>query len=303
MGTRGSDLARTQTEAVIAQLQAKYPELGVEVRVIRTKGDIMQDVALAKIGGKGFFVKEIEEALLRGEIDLAVHSMKDMPVGFPAGLLIGAMPAREDPRDVLISKDRLKIEELPQRARLGTGSLRRRLQLARLLPDVVVVPLRGNIDTRIRKIEREALDGVILAAAGMRRMGRVQQVAQFIPVEVLLPAVGQGALGIEVRRDDDETRALIAFLDHPPTRAQVGAERAFLQRLGGGCQLPVAAYAEWRGGELAMCALLGNPDGTYIIQEEQRAPTADGERLGREVAERILGRGGRQILAELYESC
>lgn len=272
----------------------------MDVRVIRTKGDILQDVALVKIGGKGVFVKEIEDALLRGEIDLAVHSMKDVPVDFPAELTITAMPEREDPRDVLISKDRKKIEELPHGARIGTGSLRRKCQMGRLLPDVKIVPLRGNLDTRIGKIEKENLDGVILAAAGIRRMGWVDRVSQFIPVEVMLPSIGQGALGVEVRARDEELREMISFMDHAPTRREVSAERAFLRRLGGGCQFPVAAFARGQGNDIVLRGLLGNTDGSKIVMDELKGPAAEGERLGVEMAERILSYGGRAILAEVY---
>ncbi|MDD5712482.1 MAG: hydroxymethylbilane synthase, partial [Smithellaceae bacterium] len=196
IGTRGSGLALTQTDWVAKKIGALFPELVIEKVIIKTKGDIMEDVSLAKVGGKGLFVKEIEEALLDGRIDAAVHSMKDMPSEIPLGLTIGAIPQREDPRDVLISRDRMKLEEMPAGARIGTGSLRRTFQLRNLLPDVTVVPLRGNLDTRIRKIETEGLDGVIVAAAGIRRMGWQEKVAQFLPVEVMLPAIGQGALGV-----------------------------------------------------------------------------------------------------------
>lgn len=303
IGTRGSDLALVQTRGIARRLQKRYPALKVEVAIIRTKGDILQDVSLAKIGGKGVFVKEIEDALLRGEIDLAVHSMKDMPVDFPAGLVIGAMPEREDPRDVLISKDKRKIEELPRGARIGTGSLRRRCQLANLLPDVEVVPLRGNLDTRIKKIERENLDGVILAAAGIRRLGWMQRVAQFIPAEVMIPAAGQGALGIEIRTDDDELRDMIGFLDHAPTLCTVGAERAFLKRLGGGCQLPIAAYARIVGNDLILRGLLGSLDCSCLLVEEMRGSQGEGTAMGTAMAERILARGGRAILADIYRTC
>lgn len=302
IGTRGSDLALKQTQGVADRLQKKFPTVRMQVQVIRTKGDIMQDVSLAKIGGKGIFVKEIEDALLRAEIDLAVHSMKDVPVDFPAGLEIGAMPEREDPRDILVSKDKRKIEELPRGATIGTGSLRRKCQMGNLLPDIKIVPLRGNLDTRIKKIERENLDGIILAAAGIRRMGWMHRVSQFIPIEVMLPAAGQGALGIEIRADDDELREMLTHLDHAPTRREVSAERAFLKRLGGGCQLPIAAYAKEMGSDIVLRGLLGNPDGSRLLVEELKGPAAEGERLGVEMAERILSRGGHALLAEVYQS-
>ena len=300
VGTRGSDLALKQTQYVAEKLQKKFPAVQIDIRVIRTKGDILQDVALAKIGGKGVFVKEIEDALLKGEIDLAVHSMKDVPADFPAELEIGAMPEREDPRDVLISRDRKKIEELRRGARIGTGSLRRKCQMGNLLPDVIIVALRGNLDTRIKKIERENLDGVILAAAGIRRMGWVDRVSQFIPVEVMLPCAGQGALGVEVRARDEELREMISFMDHAPTRREILAERAFLKRLGGGCQFPVAAYARGQGNDIVLRGLVGNMDGSKMIMDELKGPATEWERLGMEMAERILSYGGRAILAEFY---
>jgi hydroxymethylbilane synthase len=291
IGTRGSALALTQTNWVADRLRQRYPEMQIAIVVIRTKGDIMQDVSLAKIGGKGVFVKEIEDALLRGDVDIAVHSMKDVPAELPEGLHIGTIPEREDPRDVLIAKDNKKMESLPRGARIGTGSLRRGMQVRNLLPDVQIVPLRGNLDTRIRKIELEDLDGVIVAAAGIRRMGWISRVSQFIPVEVMLPAVGQGALGIE----------MLAFLNHSATWMEVGAERSFLQRLGGGCQLPIAAYAKIRGKELTVRGLVGSLDGRDLITDEVRGNPPDYRMLGTLLAERILSRGGQALIDQAYE--
>ncbi len=301
IGTRGSALAMTQTRWVADILKRHIPETEVEIRVIKTKGDIMQDVSLVKIGGKGVFVREIEEALLRGKIDMAVHSMKDVPAELPEGLTIGVIPEREDPRDVLIGRDRIKMEAMPRGARIGTGSLRRGIQVRSLLPDVQIVPLRGNLDTRIRKIESEGLDGVIVAAAGIRRMGWVQRVSQFIPVELMLPAVGQGALGIEMRMEDGKMAEALSFLNHSATWIEVGAERAFLKRLGGGCQLPIAAYGKIRGAELVLRGLVGSLDGRRVIQDEIKGAPADHRALGSALAETILDRGGREILAEAYE--
>ncbi len=260
----------------------------------------MQDVSLAKIGGKGVFVKEIEDALTRGGIDLAVHSMKDVPVELPAGLAIGIVTRREDARDVLISRDRLKLEAMPKGARLGTGSLRRGFQLRNLLPDVEIVPLRGNLDTRIRKIETDGLDGVIVAAAGIRRMGWVERVSQFLPVELMLPAIGQGVLGIELRSDDRELLEALTFLHHRETALEVAAERAFLRRLGGGCQLPIAAYGRLRGPELVLQGLVGSLDGRVMLRDEVRGAADGGEALGGRLAEAILERGGRAILDAAY---
>ena len=271
----------------------------VEIVVIKTKGDIMQDVSLVKIGGKGVFVKEIEEALLRGEIDIAIHSMKDVPADLPEKLKIGIIPEREDPRDVLIARDRMKIEALPRGARIGTGSLRRGIQIRNLLPDVQIFPLRGNLDTRIRKIESEDLDGVIVAAAGIRRMGWVHRVSQFIPVEIMLPAVGQGALGIEMRRGEYPIEEALSFLNHPNTWIEVGAERAFLKRLGGGCQLPIAAYGKIRGTDLILRGLVGSLNGRVIITEEVKGKPSDFSSLGMILADRILERGGQSILDDV----
>ena len=301
IGTRGSALALTQTNWVAERLRQRYPEMKIATVVIRTKGDIMQDVSLAKIGGKGVFVKEIEDALLRGDVDIAVHSMKDVPAELPEGLHIAIIPEREDPRDVLIAKDNRKIESLPRGARIGTGSLRRGLQMRNLLPDVRIVPLRGNLDTRIRKIESEGLDGVIVAAAGIRRMGWLHRVSQFIPVEVMIPAVGQGALGIEMRTGDSSLAEMLAFLNHSATWMEVGAERSFLQRLGGGCQLPIAAYATIRGEELTLRGLVGSPDGRTLVADEVRGNPPDHRMLGTLLAERILSRGGQALIDQTHQ--
>jgi hydroxymethylbilane synthase len=288
-----------QTRWVADRLKKQHPEMKVEIVVIKTKGDIMQDVSLVKIGGKGVFVKEIEEALLRGEIDIAIHSMKDVPADLPEKLTIGIIPEREDPRDVLIARDRMKIEALPRGARIGTGSLRRGIQIRNLLPDVEIFPLRGNLDTRIRKIESEDLDGVIVAAAGIRRMGWVHRVSQFIPVEIMLPAVGQGALGIEMRRGEDPIEEALSFLNHPNTWIEVGAERSFLKRLSGGCQLPIAAYGKIRGTDLILRGLVGSLNGRVIITEEVKGKPSDFSALGMILADRILERGGQSILDDV----
>lgn len=302
IGTRGSALALTQSGWVAARIRKRHPGVTVELVTIRTKGDIMQDVSLVQIGGKGLFIKEIEEALLRGDIDIAVHSMKDVPAELPEDLEIGVTPPREDPRDVLISRNNRKLEEMHHGARIGTCSLRRGFQLRNRMPDLDIVPLRGNLDTRIRKIETEDLDGVIVAAAGIRRMGWVAKASQFIPVEVMLPAVGQGVLGIETRRDDARVREAVAFLHDPVTACEVGAERAFLKRLGGGCQLPIAAFAKKNGGEIALAGLVGSPDGRVMIRHAVKGSAREFEELGRELAENILGRGGRALLDEVYRN-
>jgi len=296
IGTRGSDLALKQTQWVAERLKEKFPGLPVEITVIKTKGDIMQDVSLVKIGGKGVFVREIEEALLRDEIDIAVHSMKDVPVELPDGLEIGVITEREDPRDVLISRDGRKLDELPHGARIGTGSLRRGFQIKNLLPDIEIVALRGNLNTRIRKVETDSLDGVVVAAAGIRRMGWVHRVSQFIPVEMMLPAVGQGALGIELRGNDKKVRDTVSFVNHPSTWLEVTAERSFLRWLGGGCRLPIAAYGKRNGDALVLMGLVGDRDGRVMIRDTVRGRVEDGEVLGKKLAENILSRGGRAIL-------
>lgn len=278
------------------QFKNRYPDLQTEIIAIKTKGDKLQDIALVKIGGKGVFVKEIEEALLRGDIHIAVHSMKDVPVELPDDLEIGAVPKREDSRDVLVSKDNRKIEELRKGARIGTGSLRRTIQLQNLLPDVEIVPIRGNLDTRIKKIVTEDLDGVIVAAAGMRRMGLISEISQYIPVEWMIPSAGQGVLGIELRKNDKETKDLVAFMNHLDTVIELSAERTFLKHLGGGCQVPIGAICKKQDDRLILRGLLGSVDGSVIISDEVRGSSEDAEKIGREMAENILARGGRAIL-------
>ena len=268
--------------------------------VIKTKGDILQDVPLAKVGGKGLFVKEIEDALLRNEIDIAVHSMKDVPMELPDGLEIGVVSEREDPRDVLISRDGKKLKDMPKGARIGTGSLRRGFQLLHIFPGIELVPVRGNLDTRMKKIHSDGLDGIIVAAAGLTRMGWLDRATEIIPVTTMLPAVGQGVLGIESRKNDDAVKNALAFLNHPKTWVEMEAERAFLRKLGGGCQLPVAAYGVKNEDRLTISGLLGSLDGRELIRDEVSGPSADAEALGTLLAEKILSRGGKTILDEVY---
>ena len=272
----------------------------IETVVIKTKGDVLQDAPLAKVGGKGLFVKEIEDALLRDEVDIAVHSMKDVPMELPEGLEIGVMSEREDPRDVLISKDRVRLEDMPTGARIGTGSLRRGFQLLHFFPDIKLVSIRGNLDTRIRKIQKDGLDGIIVAAAGLKRLGWADRITQVMPMEIMLPAVGQGVLGIELRKDDETVLRTVSFLNHPRTSVEVSAERAFLKRLGGGCQLPVAAYGVKKESGLTLRGLLGSLDGRELIKDEVIGSSDDAEVLGTSLAERILSRGGQAILDNVY---
>lgn len=271
----------------------------LEIVVIKTSGDIQKDVPLAKIGGKGLFIKEIEEALLAGTVDLAVHSMKDLPAELPEGLQIAAVPRREDPRDVLISGICREFDNLPAGARIGTGSLRRSVQLRDWRPDLEIVPLRGNLDTRIRKVAQAALDGVVVAAAGIRRMGWAEKVTQFIPTEKMLPAVGQGVLCLETRCGEEDLDAGLAFLEDERTRREVTAERAFLRRLGGGCSLPVAAFAEEREGSLTIRGLVGSLEKGKMIRHELQGKAADAADLGTELADALLDGGGRILLSAL----
>lgn len=300
IGTRGSALALTQSGWVADRIRERHPGLSVELVTIRTKGDILADVPLARIGGKGVFIKEIEEALIRGDVDMAVHSMKDVPAELPETLEIAVLPLREDPRDILISRAGLTLDEMPRGAKIGTGSLRRALQLRNRLPGVQVVPLRGNLDTRIRKLDTEGLDGVIVAAAGIRRMGWVAKVSQFIPLSVMIPAVGQGAIGIETRREDAGCREAAAFLHDPVTFREVGAERGFLKGLGGGCQLPIAGFARERDGQIELTGLVGSLDGRTVIRRQARGAADGFARIGESLAERILAEGGRELLEAVY---
>jgi hydroxymethylbilane synthase len=299
IGTRGSALALTQSGWIADRIREHHPGVAVELVTIRTKGDILQDVPLAQIGGKGVFIKEIEESLLRGEVDLAVHSMKDLPAELPEALEIAVVPVREDPRDVLISRGGQELGEMARGARIGTGSLRRGVQLRNRMPWLEIVPLRGNLNTRIRKLVTEGLDGVIVAAAGIRRMGWVAQVSEFLPVEFMLPAVGQGALGIETRRGDTRCRDTVAFLNDPVTFCEVGAERAFLKGLGGGCQLPIAGFAKKSGDEILLEGLVGSIDGRVVVRDRVTGPAEAFATLGAGLAERILADGGRALLDEV----
>jgi hydroxymethylbilane synthase len=301
IGTRGSALALTQSGMVAALIRGRHPGLEVELKIIRTKGDIMQNVALSVIGGKGVFIKEIEEALLCGEVDLAVHSMKDVPAQLPDQLEIAVTPPREDPRDVLISRGNGKLEEMSLGARIGTGSLRRELQLKNRFPGLEIVPLRGNLDTRIKKLETENLNGVILAAAGLARMGWSSRVSQFLPVDLLLPAVGQGVLGLETRRGDDRSGNIIQFLNDPVTSIEVGAERAFLGRLGGSCQLPIAAFAKKYGEKIVIEGLVGSLDGKVVIKRRVEGDSGSFAELGSRLAGLILAGGGEVLLAEINQ--
>jgi hydroxymethylbilane synthase len=306
IGTRGSALALWQTRHVAAKLQAANPGLDVRVERITTRGDRVRDRALSQVGGKGLFVKEIETALLAGQIDLAVHSLKDMPTELPEGLVLGAILERADPRDALVARDelvahdaRISLSTLPHGARVGTSSLRRQAQLLALRPDLKVADLRGNVDTRLHKLRDGECDAAVLAVAGLIRLGHADAISERLSVDVMLPAVGQGALCVEVRIDDAVTQTLIAGLDHPPTHQAALTERAFLRRLEGGCRVPIGAYAVLEGGQICLRGLIAVPDGTRLLRDEILGPTAKGAELGVALAERMLAAGGDEILSEV----
>jgi hydroxymethylbilane synthase len=296
IGSRGSQLALWQANHVAALLRAKRHI--VEIEVIKTTGDKITSVALAKVGTKGMFTKEIEDALHEKRVDLAVHSLKDVPTDLAQEFELAAIMKREDPRDAFISVKFSSLEELPQRAKVGTSSLRRQCQLKAVRPDLEVFPLRGNVDTRLRKLESGEYDAIILAAAGVLRLGLETHVRSRISADVMCPAVGQGALAIEIRRGDQQTKTLLAFLNDADTHAAIDCERALLGSLGGGCQVPIGAYAEKRAGRLYLRAMVGRPDGSQILREQ--ADGTDGVKLGRETAQTLLWRGGDKILDDVY---
>jgi len=299
IGTRGSQLALWQANWVKSALISNTPSLTVELVIIKTTGDKILDAPLAQVGGKGLFVKEIEESLLSGRTDLAVHSMKDMPAVIPSGLCIGSVPERETTNDVLISKNNLPLAKLNKGARIGTSSLRRAAQLRYVRPDVEIVPLRGNLDTRIRKLETEALDAIVLAAAGVKRLNFDAKITEYLDESVMLPAAGQGALCIEIRKDDRETARLVEALDHPDTHSAVLGERAFLSRLEGSCQVPIAARGKTENGRLALRGLVADIMGAAVVKDAISGPAASAETLGIELADRLLSMGAKKILANL----
>src|SRR3972149_11709449 len=298
IGSRGSKLAVWQAEHVKAELEARHAGITVTIQKIKTTGDKILDVPLAKVGGKGLFVKEIEEALLENEVDIAVHSMKDMPADLPEGLCIAVVPKREDPRDVLISGDGSSFSHLPQGAHVGTSSLRRISQLLNQRPDLRISPLRGNLDTRLKKLDNGAFDAIVLAAAGIRRLGWEERITEYLPVTISLPAIGQGALCIECRNGDTAILERINGMDHPETRLCVRAERAFLKRLEGGCQVPIGAYAAIVQGVLEIEGLVASVDGGRIVREKRRGGIDHPEELGVNLAESLLAQGGEEILRE-----
>lgn len=289
VGTRGSKLALIQTNWVVEELKKSNPHVEFEVKVIKTKGDLVTNVPLHKIGDKGLFTKEIEQELLDGVIDLAVHSMKDMPSTLPEGLKFASVPKREDPRDVLVLKDGYtSIEDLPKGAKIGTGSKRRTYQLLNHRPDLEIIPIRGNIDTRIRKIQDENLDGVVLAAAGLIRAGLENRISYYLPSDVVVPAPAQGALALEIRANDDKIEEIISHIKDEETEIQVAAERGFLKGVNGSCHVPMGAYCEIKGDRLRLTGLYGDEEGNKLIIKSKEGSVENANKLGLELAEEVL---------------
>lgn len=300
IATRKSPLALWQAEHVRDRLRAADPELVVELVPMITQGDKILDSPLSKIGGKGLFVKELEQGLLEKRADLAVHSMKDVPAEFPAGLHLPVIMAREDVRDAFVSNQYQGLEDLPRGAIVGTASLRRQCQIAARRPDLRILPLRGNVNTRLAKLDAGEFDAIILAGAGLLRLGLASRIRQYLDVDISLPAVGQGAIGIECRGDDPRINALIAPLNDASTHVRVGAERAMSRRLGGGCQVPIAGHAQLAENRLILRGLVGKPDGTTLIHGHIHGPLEQAEQLGTALAEDLLERGAQTILDELF---
>ncbi len=299
IGTRGSQLALWQTNWVKSQIENHHPGVEVEITIISTKGDRVLDVSLPKLGeqGKGLFTRELEDAIFEHRVDLAVHSLKDLPTELPAGLGIGAICEREDVRDALIARDPIRtIGELRQRAVIGTSSLRRQAQLHRARPDLIIEPVRGNVDTRLRKLDEGSFDAIVLAAAGLRRLGHANRITEHLSEDFMLSAVGQGALAIETRADDAVINEIVNTLDHEATRLACRAERAFLKGLGGGCLVPIAAHATIDAGTMLLTGLVASPDGSEALRDRQSGPSSDAEAIGRRLADELLSRGADRIL-------
>ena len=299
IATRKSPLAMCQAEHVAARLREAHPGLEVQLITLTTRGDKILDAPLAKVGGKGLFVKELEQGMLEGRADVAVHSMKDVPVEFPDGLHLPVILEREDPRDAFVSERFSHFGELPEGARVGTSSLRRQMQLRELRSDLEIRDLRGNVNTRLAKLDRGDYDAIVLASAGLKRLGMAERIAESLGPDVMLPAIGQGAIGIECRRGDHSIEELMAPLDDRDTHIRVDAERSMNARLAGGCQVPIAGYAELSGNELRLWGLVGKPDGSQTIRGEVVGPSARASELGQNLAEDLLTRGAGEILAAL----
>ena len=300
IATRRSPLALWQAEYVRSALIATHPGIKVELIKMVTQGDKILDTPLAKVGGKGLFVKELEQGMLRGEADLAVHSMKDVPVEFPDGLHLGVICQREDPRDAFVSIKFDSIKSLPKGAIVGTSSLRRQCQISAWRPDIIIKDLRGNVNTRLTKLDKGEYDAIILASAGLKRLGFEDRIKEYLDTDISLPAIGQGAVGIECRSDDARVNELIATLNHLDTQVCVLAERAMNHRLEGGCQVPIAGYAQLQGDRISMRGLVGRPDGTLVVRGDVAGPSKDAEQLGIQLADDLLSKGAREILQEVY---
>jgi hydroxymethylbilane synthase len=302
IGTRGSKLALWQANWVKSALNQKFPRLSIELDIIKTQGDKILDVPLAQVGGKGLFVKEIEQALMDHRVDLAVHSMKDMPAEIPQGLCIGAVPRRENPSDVLISRNKLKFSKLASGSVIGTSSLRRGAQLRHIRNDIAIKPLRGNLDTRLRKLETEGMDAIVVAAAGVKRLDFENRITEYLDEKIMLPAVGQGALCIETREDDPTISEIISTLDDFQTRTIVSGERAFLNRLEGGCQIPIAGHGKVKNERYVLTGLVAEVDGSKVIKDIVEGPVETSEQIGIELAERLLDQGADELLEKLKYS-
>ena len=299
IGSRGSPLALWQANWIKDKLESRNPDIPVEIVIIKTSGDKIQDVPLAKIGGKGLFVKELEEALLRKDVDFAVHSMKDMPIKFPFALCIASVTKRENPFDALISRNNIKLNDLPKGAKIGTGSLRRASQLLHYRPDLNLIPLRGNVETRIKKLETEGLDAIILATAGLIRLGWGDKISEIISPEILLPAMGQGAVGIEARKHDVDNQILLADMDDENTHLALDAERAVVTQLEGGCNVPIGAFATIEGNEMTLRGLVASLDGKTLYKKELKGDKVNAVALGNEMGNALLDMGGDKIMHEI----
>ena len=297
IGSRGSQLALWQTNFVKTNLENRFPKKSFEIKIIRTTGDDQLESALSKIGDKGVFTRQIEAELLSGGIDLAVHSLKDLQTEQPQGLKIGAVCEREVPNDALVSKQGVSIDDLPRNAKVATGSLRRRSQLLHHRPDLEIAEIRGNVPTRLKKFDESNLDGVILAYAGLKRLGFESRISEVIPFNIMVPAVGQGAIAVEVREKDKQTIEILEKLEHRQTRVCVTAERAFLRTLEGGCQVPIGAYAFLEGGQIVLEGVVGSLDGTMIFREKTTG--RDAESLGTDLAEALIEKGAGRLLEEI----
>ena len=299
VGSRGSKLALIQANWVISELKRLNPGLEFQIEKISTKGDKITNVPLSRLGGVGLFTKELEVALIKEKIDIAVHSAKDVPTEIHEGLTIGATPKREDPHDVLISCNNASLEKLPDNARIGTSSLRRKAQLLAFREDYKILDLRGNLDTRLKKLEEEDLDAIVVACAGLLRMNYTGQISQIIPFDIMLPAVGQGSLCIEIRKDDTRIQKIVSDIDDEQTRIAVKTERSLLAKLQGGCQVPIGAYAEIQGKEVSIEAIICTLDGDHAIRDRHSGPKNQAAKIGEELARRMLENGGLKILHEV----